>query len=102
MESCVQNPLMPRVHGSRRTGEIKWISFEDVMQRSYITAFKMDESRIGSHKPKDYVWMREREIFFLIGFQHQCSLKNVKSTLNITELLTLSQLARIGDHRAID
>lgn len=55
MENCVQNPLMPRVHGSRRTGEIKWISFEDVMQRSYITAFKMDESRIGSHKPKDYV-----------------------------------------------
>lgn len=55
MESCVQNPLMPRVHGSRRTGEIKWISFEDVMQQSYITAFKMDESCIGSHKPNDYV-----------------------------------------------
>lgn len=31
MEGCVQNPLMPRVHRSRRAREIKWISFEDVI-----------------------------------------------------------------------
>lgn len=97
VESCVHNPLLPWVRCREGARDRKWISFADVMQWSHITAFKMDESVIASHKPNN--WQSEREIFIITP---PPIIKEYQEHISSAEMLTLSQLAGISYHRAID
>ena len=78
------------------------------MQRSRITAFKIDERVIASHWPNNWE-IRDRNLHcFRRGFAFprplpSWSLKNISSLLIFAYyILTLSQLAGISYHRAID
>lgn len=80
VESCVPNLFMPQVRCREGAGDIKQISFADVMHWSHITAFKTDES-VGLSPAKQN---GERNYYRCALYSIQCSLKSI----SFAEMLT--------------